>query len=47
MCTVAVLFVKSKIKLKNKCGAWILKLQVNIVINAQKTNLTITAVDYF
>lgn len=47
MCTAVALLVKRKIKLKNKCDAWISKLQVNIVINIQKTNLTITAVDYF
>lgn len=45
MCTAVA--VKREIKLKNRCDAWIFKLQVNIAINSQETNLTITAIDYF
>lgn len=47
MCTAVAVFVKREIKLKNKCDSLVLKLQVNVAINSQETNLTITAIDYF
>lgn len=47
MYTAVTVFVKREMKLKKKCYASILKLQVNIAISSQETNLTITATDYF
>lgn len=41
------MYVWKEIKVKIKCDAWMLKLQVNIVNNSQETNLTITSSAYF
>lgn len=39
--------MKREIKLKNKCDVWILKCQVNIVINSLEINLAMTDIDCF